>query len=168
MLCGRSHRSSDSSQSGWSIAPRPQRDADTRLIDAPAAGARRDVRLDSPPADRRHGDPPELPWSRRGARASTVTGRSRASIGSRARRWARRPGDVLRFFSHGHGGVRGRPDNTVRSTIISCFTLTSPRAPLSWFSLSSVVSGHHQVDHGVARGRYPRSRRVPSWRRLPS
>src|SRR5438128_11884946 len=60
-------------------------------------------------------------------------------------------------FSHGHGGVRGRPNNTVRSTSISRFTLTSPSAPLSWFSLSSVGSGHHQVDHGVARGRYPRS-----------
>src|SRR6266566_4397935 len=67
------------------------------------------------------------------------------------------PATVYSTFSHGHGGVRGRPDNTVRSTLISRFTLTSPSAPLSWFSLSSVVSGHHQVDHGVARGRYPRS-----------
>ena len=60
-------------------------------------------------------------------------------------------------FSHGHGGVRGRPNNTVRSTLISRFILTSPSAPLSWFSLSSMVSGHHQMDHEVARGRYPRS-----------
>ena len=56
-------------------------------------------------------------------------------------------------FSHGHGGVRGRPNNTMRSTLISRFILTSPSAPLSWFSLSSMVSGHHQMDHEVARGR---------------
>src|SRR6266581_1919431 len=61
-------------------------------------------------------------------------------------------------FSHGHGGVRGHPNNTVRSTLISRFILTSPSAPLSWFSLSSMVSGHHQMDHEVARGRYLRSR----------
>src|SRR2546426_57950 len=29
-------------------------------------------------------------------------------------------------FSHGHGGVRGRPNHTVRSTLISRFILTSP------------------------------------------
>src|SRR5438132_6470324 len=60
-------------------------------------------------------------------------------------------------FSHGHGGVRGRPNNPARSTSISRFILTSPSAPLSWFSLCSMVSGHHQMDHEVARGRYPRS-----------
>src|SRR3989442_3748172 len=61
-------------------------------------------------------------------------------------------------FSHGHGGVRGRPNNTVRSTLLSGFILTSPSAPLSWFSLSSMGSCHHQMDHEVARGRYLRSR----------
>src|SRR5215831_21368315 len=60
-------------------------------------------------------------------------------------------------FSHGHGGVRGRPNNTVRSTLIIRFILTSPSAPLSWFSLSSMMGGHHQMDHEAARGRYPRS-----------
>jgi len=60
-------------------------------------------------------------------------------------------------FSHGHGGVRGRPNNTVRSTLISRFILTSPSAPLLWFSLSAMVSGHHQMNHEVALGRYPRS-----------
>jgi hypothetical protein len=38
---------------------------------------------------------------------------------------------------------------------MSRFILTSPSAPLFWFSLSSMVSGHHQMDHEVARGRYP-------------
>ena len=41
----------------------------------------------------------------------------------------------------------------MRNTLISRFILTSPSAPLSWFSLSSMVSGHHQMDHEVARGR---------------
>src|SRR2546425_12976471 len=48
-------------------------------------------------------------------------------------------------FSHGHGGGRGGPNNTGGSTVISRFIPPSPRGPLSWFSLSSVVTGHHQM-----------------------
>jgi hypothetical protein len=105
---------------------------------------------------RRHSDPPEpslvWAWGQGLDGFRPESGQHRLAsppLGKETRRRSR--------FSHGHGGVRGRPDNTVRSTLISRFTLTSPSAPLSWFSLSSVVSGHHQVDHGVARGRYPRS-----------
>ena len=55
---------------------------------------------------------------------------------------------------HGHGGVRGRPNRTVRSTLIRSI-LNPPSAPLSWFSLGSTRTGQYQVNQGVGVGKTP-------------
>ena len=95
---------------------------------------------------RRHGDPPEpslvSAWGQGLDGFRPESGQHRLASPPLGKETRRRS-----TFSHGHGGVRGRPNNPVRSTLISRFTLTSPSALLSWFSLSSMVNGHHQVDH---------------------